>query len=68
MSKRANSFFIALIPEIQDPSRVTDFRTISLINSTSKLLLKVLANILKEELAGLISEQQFAFIKERNIS
>lgn len=64
----ANSSFIALIPKKQSPLSMQDFRPISLINSSFKLLLKVLANRLKGVLGNLISEEQTAFVKGRNIN
>lgn len=64
----ANSSFITLIPKKNDPVCVSDFRPISLINSSFKLLLKVLANRLMVVMSKLVSEEQTAFIKGRNIN
>lgn len=47
---------------------VSDFRPISLINSSFKLLLKVLANRLIVVMSKIISEEQTAFIKGHNIN
>lgn len=63
-----NSSFLVLIPKKIDPICTLDFRPISLINSSLKLLLKVLANRIKQVLNFLISEEQTAFVKGRNIN
>lgn len=42
--KGFNSSFISLVPKVKDPKEVHDFRPISLINCTAKLLTKILAN------------------------
>lgn len=63
-----NSSFLTLIPKVHSPMVVQEFRPISLINCTMKILLKLLANRLKQVISSIISEVQFAFIKERNIS
>lgn len=47
---------------------INDYRPISLINCSIKLLLKVLANMIKPILPSLISEHQTAFIKGSNIN
>lgn len=47
---------------------MTDYRLISLINCSVKLLTKVLFNRLKGVLGTLVSECQSAFIKGRQIS
>jgi hypothetical protein len=39
-----NGSFITLVPKLDNPSSVNDFRPISLLNSSIKLITKVLAN------------------------
>ncbi|KAK1361185.1 hypothetical protein POM88_045659 [Heracleum sosnowskyi] len=51
-----NSSFISLIPKKDSPEYVTDFRPISLINSTAKLFTKVLALRLGEVLGNIDSK------------
>ena len=51
-----NSTFIALIPKIKDPKKVSDFRPISLCNVVYKLIAKVLVNRLKLILPYVVSD------------
>jgi hypothetical protein len=44
LTKGVNSTFIALIPKVDSPQRLADFRPISLFGSMYKVLAKVLAN------------------------
>ena len=44
LRKGLNSTFIALIPKVDSPQRLNDFRPISLVGSLYKILAKVLAN------------------------
>ncbi|XP_050232969.1 uncharacterized protein LOC126681474 [Mercurialis annua] len=62
-----NTAFLVLIPKFQGASDIKDFRPISLINGVFKLLSKVLANRLSQDLPSIISENQFGFIKGRSI-
>ena len=60
-----NSSFISLIPKMQEPKSVKDFRPISLINTTFKILTKLLAVRLSNHMPSLISDNQSGFIKGR---
>jgi len=67
LSKGINSTFIALIPKVDNPHRLNDFRPISLVGSLYKILVKVLANRLRSVIGRVISDSQSAFIKGRQI-
>ncbi|GJR52782.1 RNA-directed DNA polymerase, eukaryota [Tanacetum coccineum] len=60
-----NASFIALIPKIADANLVKDFRPISLIGSTYKIIAKILANRLVVVLGDIVNEAQSAFIAGR---
>jgi len=47
LTKGINSTFIALIPKVEIPQCLSDFRPISLVNCLYKILSKVLANMLR---------------------
>lgn len=67
LTRGINSTFIALIPKIDSPQRINDFRPISLVGSLYKILSKVLANRLKLVMGKIISDSQTAFVKNRQI-
>ncbi|WJX63191.1 hypothetical protein P8452_48110 [Trifolium repens] len=67
LTKGINSTFIALIPKIESPQRLNDFRPISLVGSLYKILAKVLANRLRLVMGSVISESQTAFVKDKQI-
>ena len=59
---------ITLIPKINSPSKMSDFRPISLSNVVYKLVSKVIANHLKNIIPQIISENQSVFHSERLIT
>ncbi|GAU22997.1 hypothetical protein TSUD_98260 [Trifolium subterraneum] len=67
LTKGINSTFIALIPKVDNPQKLNDYRPISLVGSLYKILAKVLANRLRQVVGSVVSEAQSAFIKDRQI-
>ncbi|WOG89446.1 hypothetical protein DCAR_0208684 [Daucus carota subsp. sativus] len=63
-----NSSFICLIPKCVSPKHVQEYRPISLINSSMKLLSKMLASRLSKVIGNIVSEEQTGFIKGRLIT
>nr|GEW58016.1 cysteine-rich receptor-like protein kinase [Tanacetum cinerariifolium] len=62
-----NSSFTSLVPKVDDPLVVEDFRTISLIGSQYKIIPKILANRLSRVVSSVVSDVQMAYIKGRQI-
>jgi len=65
--KGSNASFIALIPKLVDPQVLNDFKPISLIGCTYKIVAKILANRLKKVMPFIIHERQSAFIEGRHM-
>ncbi|KAF7822290.1 reverse transcriptase [Senna tora] len=65
--ERLNETNIVVIPKIDKPEFVTQYRPISLCNFTYKIISKVMVNRLRNLLPKLVSEQQRAFMKGRLI-
>jgi hypothetical protein len=62
-----NNSYIVLIPKTQNPVVISEYRPISLLNSSIQLITKVLANILQIVILQVIHQNQNGFIKNRNI-
>jgi hypothetical protein len=62
-----NGSYITLIPKNDNPSKVSDYRPISLLNSSIKVLTKLLANRLQKVILRLIHQNQYGFIRSRSI-
>jgi len=62
-----NATFIRLIPKKADAQNIKDYRPISLIGCIYKLLSKVLARRLRSVIGSLVSENQNAFVRGRQI-
>ena len=63
-----NKTYITLVPKTKSPTKITEYRPISLCNVVYKLISKVLANRLKVTLPQLITENQSVFLSERLIT
>ena len=62
-----NSSYITLIPKTMNARYVNDYSPISLLNSSVKLLTKLLANRLQSSIIPLVHKNQYGFIKTRTI-
>jgi len=65
--KGCNASFIALVPKVRDPSKLEQYRPISLVGAMYKIISKVLTSRMKKVLPSLIDECQSAFVKGRGI-
>ena len=65
--KSLNNTFLVLLPKKGGAEDLGDFRPISLLGGLYKLLAKVLANRLKKVIGRVVSPDQNAFVKGRQI-
>ncbi|XP_071694959.1 uncharacterized protein [Rutidosis leptorrhynchoides] len=62
-----NATLIALIPKVDTPNKVSDFRPIACCNMLYKCINKILTNIIKEGLDLVVGHNQTTFILGRSI-
>jgi hypothetical protein len=66
-TKSINSSYITLVPKKENPENVSDFRPISLLNSSLKVISKPLANRLQAKALQIVHENQYGFVKGKTI-
>jgi len=62
-----NSSFITLIPKVEADRTVNEYMPISLLNSSVKLITKLLANRLQSVITSLVHRNQYGFIRTKTI-
>jgi hypothetical protein len=62
-----NSSFITLIPKVNSPTTINDFRPISLLNCVVKVITKLLGDRLQSVIIPPVHKNQYGFIKSRTI-
>jgi retron-type reverse transcriptase len=62
-----NGSYVTLIPKNSSPASVSDYRPISLLNTSVKVLTKLLANRLQHVITKLVHQNQYGFLKARSI-
>jgi len=67
LTKCLDFTFIELIPKIDSPQRLNNFKHISLVGSLYKVLVEVLASRLRSVIGSVISDFRFAFVKDIEI-
>lgn len=68
ISTTVNKTLMVLIPNIKGPSKINQFRPISLCNFAYKVVSKILASKLNQIMHKIISDNQSAFFKHRWIA
>ena len=64
--RHLNITWVTLIPKVENPSSIDDYRPISMVGALYKIISKILSR-LKEVIATLIDESQSAFVMNRQI-
>ncbi|GLT27528.1 hypothetical protein SLA2020_025150 [Shorea laevis] len=62
-----NNSFIVLVPKVDNPQKIEEYRPISLIGVMYKILAKILANRIKKVVDEIIGEEQMAFLRGRQL-
>ncbi|MCH87170.1 LINE-1 reverse transcriptase like, partial [Trifolium medium] len=67
LPKSFSSYFVALIPKVNSPFSLGDFRPISLLGCFYKIIAKVLTTRLARVMDSLVASTQSAFLKGRHL-
>ena len=62
-----NEGLITLIPKVQAPSTINEYRPITLLNCCLKVITKLLANRLQRLVLKIVHRNQYGFLKGRTI-
>jgi hypothetical protein len=62
-----NTAYITLIPKVNNPETMNEFRPISLVSMPLKFITKLLANRLQKEIIPMLHQNQYGFIKGKTI-
>jgi retron-type reverse transcriptase len=62
-----NTAYITLIPKKSTPMNMNDYRPISLVSLPLKFITKLMANRLQKDIIPILHQNQYGFIKTRNI-
>ena len=62
-----NGSYITLIPKCDGATKISEFRPISLLNTSMKIITKLLANRLHSVIQTLIHKNQYGFIQSRTV-
>ncbi|GLU14803.1 hypothetical protein SLE2022_313510 [Rubroshorea leprosula] len=68
IEKGSNTSFIVLIPKVDNPVKVEEYKPISLISSMDKITAKLLTNRQNQVMASVLGEQEMALISDRQLS
>lgn len=68
MTRGVNDTTIALVPKLDTPLKVSDFRPIACCNVLYKCISKIITNRIKNVLGKIVNKNQSAFIPGRHIS
>ena len=66
-ARQLNVTWVTLIPKVENPTSIEQYRPISMVGSLYKIISKILSFRLKEVMASLIDESQSAFVANRKI-
>jgi hypothetical protein len=62
-----NNSFITLVPKVNSPTTLNDFRPISLLNCVVKIITKLLGDRIQKVILSLMHQNQYGFIMTRTI-